>query len=261
MTRCLAFVLALLLASLSVASACSAGVPDPIRFELRSERSGDGIYATFSDDSRGRGRNEWSTSMPASQLAGLDVMGFRAGRTIPIQFAVVREAGRMDCTGQGANSRADGNCAFVADEGFAQLLQSRGVGRPSREQSFSLMAINARRELIETLAQARYPAPNMDEYISLTALGVSGDYIRGLAQVGYRPSSIDSLVQFKALDISPAYIGGFAQIGMRDIAPDDLVQLKALNVTPEYVAGFQRLGYHNLSADRLVELKALDITP
>lgn len=261
MTRCFAFVLALLLASLSVASACSAGVPDRVSFSLRAEKSGEGIFASFNDFDRGRDRNEWSTSMPASQFAGLDVIGFRSAGTVPIHFSIVREAGRLDCSGRGGNSRGEGNCTFVADDNFAQLLESRGIGRPTREQSFSLMATDARRELIDTLAQARYPTPKLDEFISLSALEVSGDYIRGLAEVGYRPSSIDSLVQFKALDITPAYVGGFARIGMREIAPEELVQLKALDVTPEYVAGFQRLGYHDLTADRLVELKALDITP
>lgn len=262
MNRFFALLLALLLTSISVASACSAASSDWVHFTLEPARRGGGaIEASFRDDDRPGHRNNWSTAFPPSQLVGLDVSGFRSVGTRPLRFAVVREAGRLDCSGQGGNSYAAGNCSFTPDPGFAQLLASRGIGRPSREQAFAMMAVNVRRQLIDTIAAARYPTPTFDELLAMTAVGVTGDYINGLARVGYRPTSIDSLVQFRALNITPEYIGGFVRIGYSRMDPDDLVQLKALNVTPEYVAAFERLGYRNLPVDKLVQLKALNITP
>jgi hypothetical protein len=262
MTRCLAFLLALVFASVSVASACSAAVPaDWIHFTLEPQRGSGEIEAVFSDERRGRYETHWSTGFPPSQLIGLDLSGFRAVGARPLRFAVVREAGRLDCSGHGGESYAAGNCAFTPDSGFARLLESRGIGRPSRDEAFGMMAVNVRREVIDAVAGARYPTPTIDQLMALTAVGVTGIYIRDLARLGYRPGSLDTLVEFRALDITPQYAGGFARLGYGTVDPNDLVQLKALNVTPDYVAAFQRMGYGHLPVDTLVQLKALDITP
>ena len=259
MNRCLALIFAILCASLSVASACTAAQSDWVRFTLESRSNGQ-IHASFRDQER-RDNNHWSTNFRPAELAGLDVAGFRAAGTRPLRFALVREAGRLDCSGSGGNSLARGNCGFTPDEGFNQLLASRGIGTPTRKESFGLVALDVRRELIEAVAAAHYPTPDVDDLMALTAVGVTPAYIAELARLGYRPTSIDNLVEFRALNITPDYVGGLARAGYGNLDPDDLVQLKALDVTPEYVAAFDRMGYRSLPVSTLVQLKALDISP
>jgi hypothetical protein len=262
MNRCLAFIGALLLAFISISSACTAAPGQWIHFTLESRPGDDGgIHASFRKEVRGRDENNWSTGFPPSKLAGLDVAGFRAGGTRPLRFAVIREAGRLDCSGHGGEGYAAGTCSFAPDPAFTQLLASRGIGRPSDDQSFGLMAVNARRELIDAVAAARYPTPTINDLMALSALGVDGGYIGGLAHVGYRPHTIHSLIEFKALGITPQWIGGFVRMGYGNMPAEELVQLKALDITPEYIAGFDRIGYRNLPVDKLVQLKALDVTP
>lgn len=262
MNRCLAFLCALLLASLSVASACSAAPNEWIHFKLEpAQRGGGAIQASFRDENRPGHDDNWSTAFAPAELVGLDVGGFRAGGTRPLRFAVIREAGRLDCSGQGGNSSGAGYCSLTVEPGFAQLLRSHGIAQPTREQAFGLIALNVRRDLIDTLAAAHYPAPTIGQLMAMTAVGVTGNYISGLAHAGYRPRTLDSLVQFRALGITPEWIGGFARIGYANLPADELVQLRALNVTPDYVSGFERLGYRHLPADKLVQLKALNITP
>ena len=262
MNRCLAMILALLFASVSVASACAATSNQWIQFTLESEREGSQIKATFRDDSRdGTRENHWSTAFPPSQLIGLDVSGFRSVGARPLRFALVREAGRLDCAGQGGQSHATGNCALTPDPAFMQLLESRGISRPTQDQALTLMAVSVRRELIDALAAARYPAPTIDQLVGMTAVGVTGRYITDLAHAGYRPENVNALVEFRAMGITPEFIGGFARIGYANVDPDELVQLKALDITPDFVAGFQRIGYGRIPVDTLVQLKALNITP
>jgi hypothetical protein len=262
MNRFVTFLLALMVAALTVSSACVAAPSEVIHFTLEPERGGgDKIHASFRDERRDRHDNSWSTGFLASELVGLDTAGFRASGTRPLRFAIVREAGRVDCAGNGGQSRADGNCSFTADPNFTALLASRGIGQPTREQSFGLMAVNARREVIDAVAAAHYPTPTIDDLMGLAALGVNGRYISDLAQAGYRPKAIHTLIEFKALGISPEWIGGFARAGYGNMPPDDLVQLKALDVTPEFIAGFDQIGYRHLPVDTLVQLKALGITP
>jgi len=261
MNRFVIFVGAVLAASISVASACTAAPSEPISFTLSPERGSDSIQASFSSD-RGRGRDSnWSTGFHPAELVGLDVAGFRSAGSRPLRFALVREAGRLDCAGRGGDSRASGGCSFTADPRFIQLLESRGIARPTNEQALGLLAVNVRRELIDAIAAANYPTPTIDNLMALSALGVDEHYIAGMAQAGYRPSTLDALVQFKALEITPQWIGGFVRIGYANLPADQLMQLKALNITPEYIAGFDRVGYNHLPVDKLVQLKALDITP
>jgi hypothetical protein len=262
MNRCLAFLLALVFATVSISSACVAAPSDLVRFTLEPSRGGDGrIHATFRSDGDFRHQNNWSTGFAPSELAGLDLASFRAAGTRPVRFAVVREAGRLDCSGNGGGGYAMGSCGFTADPAFTQLLVSRGIGRPTREQAFGLMAINAHRELIDALAAARYPTPSIDDFMALSALGANGPYITGLANADYRPQSLHGLIAFKALNITPEWIGGFVRAGYGNMPAEQLIQLKALNVTPDFIAGFDRIGYRHLPASTLVQLKALNITP
>ena len=261
MNRCLAFIGALFCAFMSVSSACVAASPDWVQFTLRNDRATDRIHATFRDESRSRHERNWSSGFRPSELIGLDVSGFRGGATRPLRFAVVREAGRLDCSGRGGNANASGNCRFTADPGFVRLLASRGIGQPTRDQAFGMMAVDVRRELVDALTAARYPTPRIDDLIALTAVGANGGYIRGLAQAGYRPKSVHTLVQFKALDITPAWIGGFARIGYANLPADQLVQLRALDVSPQFIAGLERAGYRRLPVSTLVQFKALGISP
>ena len=262
MNRPLALVGAALCAFVTVSSACMAQGTDLVRFNLEPPRKNTGkIQASFRQDRGDRNRNNWSTGFMPSELIGLEVSSFRASGTRPLHFAIAREAGRLDCNGTGGGSYASGSCRFTANAGFAQLLASRGIGRPTRDQMFALMAVNARRDTIDAVAQARYPTPTIDNLTALAALNVDGRYIREMAAAGYRPRSINNLIEFKALDITPQWIGGFTRIGYAALPSDGLVQLKALDITPEFVAGYQRLGYRNLPVNTLVQLKALNITP
>jgi len=262
MNRPLALACSSLLAVAALSMTARAQPSDAIHFSLDAESSGPGkIQGTFRKDRDDRHHNNWSTGFLPSELTGLEVSSFRAAGTRPIHFAIIREAGRLDCAGNGGAGRAEGNCRFTENATFTQMLVSRGIGRPDNEEAFALMAVNARHELIDALAAPRYPTPKVDDVVAMSALDADGDYINAMARAGYRPATIHSLIEFKALDITPEWIAGFSRVGYANLPGDGLVQLRALHVTPEYIAAFQQLGYRNLPVNELVELKALNITP
>lgn len=262
MNRLVAFLAAVFLAAISVTSACFAQPSEWVSFTLQPERSDPAkIHASFRDQTRERDHDNWSTAFMPSELVGMEVSSFHGSGTRPLRFAIVREAGRLDCAGNGGNSYASGNCRFTADPGFTQLLSSRRIGEPTRDQAFGLMAVNARRELIDALAAAHYPTPSIENLMALSALRVDGKYIAEMSRAGYRPDTLQSLIEFKALGITPDWIGGFARIGYANVPGNELVQLKALGITPEFIASFDRIGYRHLPVNQLVQLRALNITP
>lgn len=260
MTRMLAFMAALLLTAITVSSACVAGTSDPIQFTIQPSGNAGEIKVTFERD-RGPHHNNWSSSFAPAELAGLDTAPLNAPGTRDIRFAIIRDAGRVDCAGTGGNQLARGSCRLTADPQFNAFLQQHGISQPSEDDTFGMVALNVHRDLVSALAEARYPTPTVEKLIELTAVNATPAYIRGIAAQGYRPQSLDGLVQFAALKITPEYIGSFARAGYSDLKPDELVQLRALNIAPDFVAGFGRDGYGRLPVGTLVQLKAMDITP
>lgn len=258
MNRCVPLVFAMFFAFVSVTSTVSAAAApaDWIAFTLKGDRGSNGtIQAHFRDGLRGRSGSNWSPGLRPSELIGLDHAGFRSAGGHTLGFAVTREAGRLDCSGSGGSSRAAGHCRFTPDAGFTQLLEARGIGRPTRDQAFALMAIDARRALVDSLATARYPTPSLDEIVALTALGTDGRYIAELARTSWRPANIDSLIAFKALGITPDFVLGFQRTGYRNLPADRLIELKALGITPEFVRAMVPDGRELPPVNRLIELK------
>lgn len=260
MTRMLAFVAALFMTAIAVSSACIASSISPLHFSIEPSRQADRLTVKFQRSNAER-QNDWSTTFDESDLTGLDVAALRSPGSRPLRFAVSRDAGRIDCSGTGGSSRAEGSCTMTPSRAFNDFLAANRIARPSEQQTFVLIALNVRRELVGALSTARYPTPTPDKLVELTAVGVTPAYIRRLAGQGFRPRTLDELVQFGALRITPDYVGSFVRAGYRDLRPDELVQLKALNITPDFVAGFERVGYRNLPVSTLMQLKALDVTP
>jgi hypothetical protein len=261
MNRPIAFICALMCTIVAISSACAAQ-DETVRFTLEPQRGNDGrIRATFNDNRDARNHNNWSTGFLPSDLVGLVVSSFRSAGARPVRFAIVREAGRLDCAGSGGGEHASGTCRFTANLAFTQLLVAHGIGTPTASQGFGLMAVNARRDLVDALAAARYPTPTIENLMALAALGVDGRYVGEMARAGYRPNSIQRLVEFKALGVTPQWISGFVNIGYANVPGDGLIQMRALGITPEFILGYQRIGYRDLPVHTLVELKALGITP
>lgn len=260
MTRMLAFVAALLMTAISISSACVAGSIRPLQFTIEPTAQSDRLHVRFRRGDT-RGVDSWSSAFRASELAGLDLTALRAPGRRPLRFAIARDAGRVDCAGNGGNSMAAGTCSVTADAGFSRLLAANGIGPATEEQFYALIAVNARGELVTALKAANYPTPSVNKLIELSAVGVTPAYIRDLSARGYRPRSLSELVQFAAMRITPEFIASFARAGYSNLTPSDLVQLKAMNITPDYMAGFERIGYRNLPVSTLVQMKAMNVTP
>jgi hypothetical protein len=259
MTRVLAFCAAVILSVITVSSACIATPATPLAFRLSAE-TGSRVHLSLFRDERGHHDNT-SSSFAWGDLAGLDVAALRQASQRPLRFALIRDAGRVDCSGLGGGSVATGRCAFTPDPAFTALLESRGIGRPTAEQGFDLVMVGASRDLVNALASNHYRRPDIEKLIELAAVGINRRFVTDLAARGYAPASLDDLVEFAALKVSPAYIDALARSGYRNLTADQVTQMAALHITPGFIQGFARIGYANLPVETLVELKALDVTP
>lgn len=247
-------------AALSTATFTAAVDAAPgIAFDFRiAQQAGDRIQGDFRRV--GHEGSQWNSSFSPADFAGLDTARLAGPAEAPVQFSLVRDAGRLDCQGVGGRGVATGRCQFSADRAFADYLQANGIPSPSTEDSYTMTAVGVRRDLVAAIRQASYPAPSATDLVSLAALGVERSYVDGLAAAGYRPDRIDTLIQYKALGITPAYIAGLRRAGFERLTPSEIIQFKALGIDHAYVESLRAVGYGNLAAGTLVEFKALGVT-
>jgi hypothetical protein len=258
MHRSLALCFALILTAVSIATAGFAAEVGTLRFEV-SEAGNDRLQLRLRRDTAPD--RFISSSVDVRELAGFDWAALRGRDGTPVAFALVREAGRLDCAGRAEARRARGTCRFASDPSFAAFLVASGVKRPTDREWLDLAVVGARRSLIEALTAGRYSMPTPGTMVGMTALGVSPEYIREMAAHGYRPRQTADFIPLKALDVSPAYTRSLKSVGYDRLPVDQLIQLKALGVTAEFIGSYQRRGFRDLSVSRLVQLKALGIRP
>lgn len=251
--------MALPLAIAAVATTTGGTTAEPLDFSLQAQGDGsNSIAATFFTP--GERHHHWNSQFRATEFDGLDVAALRSSGSNPVRFAMIRESGRLDCSGSGGLGHANGRCSFAPQPAFGAMLAASGVGTPKGDGWLSMFAVDVHRSLVEALAAANYPPPNVDQLIELSAVGVSGDYIRALSAAGYRPSSLDDLVEMRAVGVTPEWIASFGRAGLGRLPASQLVELRALGIDAEYVASMRALGFASMKPDDLVELKALGVT-
>jgi hypothetical protein len=257
MHRSFALFFALILAMVSIATTGFAADADILRFEV-SDAGKDRLQLALR-------RNTAPNRSSGSSFEVRDLIGFDRAALAkvgsPVRFALVREPGRLDCSGRSEGRRARGSCRFTGDPAFASYLVAAGMRRPTEGEWIDLTMVGARRSLVEALRRGRYAMPSPSGLAGLTALNVTPEYIRTMAASGYRPRRTEDFITLKALDVSPAYIASLKSVGYDRVPVEELIQLKALGVTADFIASYQRRGYRNLSVSRLVQLKALGIRP
>jgi hypothetical protein len=257
MHRSFALFFALILATVSIATTGFAADADILRFEV-SQTNKDRLQLALRRNTKPNRSS--GSSFEVRELAGFDRAALAKDGS-PVSFALVREPGRLDCSGRSEGRRARGNCRFTGDPAFASFLVAAGMRRPTEGEWIDLTMVGAKRSLVEALRQGRYAMPSPSGLAGLTALNVTPDYIRTMAASGYRPRRTEDFITLKALDVSPAYIASLKRVGYDRVPVEELIQLKALGVTADFIASYQRRGYRNLSVSRLVQLKALGIRP
>ena len=291
MYRTLAFLAAVALTTLSITTAGFAAAPDLIRFSIEPSQSADRVQLSMREDRDGH-HNNWSSTFPVAELRGFDPARLRAAGSAPLSFALVREAGRFDCSGQGGNAFAIGECRFAPDPGFADYLAQRGIARPSGDQSYALAMSNVGRAHVEALAANHYPSPTVGQLVGMGIHGASPQFIRDLAATGYRLRSADDLmtfrihgvdaayiraiaaaapklrnipaddlVAFRIHGVSPGLVGAYARLDDRPLDPGDVIAMAIHGVTPRYIDELAALGYRGVGADELVQMRIFGVTP
>jgi len=264
---------ALLLTAIA-ATACTASTAAPgrsddrplgaIRWSIdgRDSRRDGKVQVSFRTGEGSRNNSNWSSGYEFGELAGLSSAQLN-GSSQPVRFALIREAGRLDCTGTAGNRQGIGTCGFAADAQFTGRLASAGIGRPTDRQAFNLTLANVRYELVEELGRHGYDKPDVNDLVAMGIHGATAGYVRDIAGAGYRLGKADGLVRFRIFGIDARFIRDMAAIGPQfaRLSAEDLVKFKIHGVKPELVRAYTQLGYTTLDSGDLVTMQIHGVSP
>lgn len=265
--------IALLLTAVA-ATACTASTAAPgkaddrplgtINWTIERDQQGrDGKVQLGFRTGEGSGNSShWSSSYVLADLRGLSHAQLD-GSVQPVRFALVREAGSLDCSGNAGNRVGSGTCGFSADAAFAARLASAGIGRPTVRQAYNLTLAKVGQELIDELGRHGYDKPDVDGLVGMGIHGVTASYVRDIAAAGYRLGKAEGLVKFRIFGIDARFISEMAAIGpqFRSLSAEDLVQFKIFGVKPELARAYSELGYATLDARDLVKMQIHGVSP
>ncbi|QIK96456.1 hypothetical protein G7076_08385 [Sphingomonas sp. HDW15A] len=260
MTRFPIFLASIAASTLTITATVDAASSTEFNFRLKDE-GGDGANIRADFRRSDRANSQWNSSFRITDFAGLERSQLAGKGQTPVRFALVRDAGRLDCSGTGGSSSAEGQCRFTANQEFLDHLRSSGIAPVSGEDVYAMTAVGVRRDLITEIRRANYPAPSAQNLIALAALGLESGYIQELAASGYRPAQLNTLIQFKALGVDGAYIESLKKVGYGNLALEGLVEFKALGITADYIRRLQDSGIRVVDSGKLVQMKALGVGP
>jgi hypothetical protein len=248
----------------SAAQAAADERTESIEWTLSGERGQpDKVQLSIESRWSANSRSMWSNDRSLSEFAGFAPAQLAAARG-HVRFALVREAGRLDCSGTAGFFRGGGACSFTPDARFAAYLQARGIGAPTRHQAFTLTMSGVGRDLVDALDKGGFERPDVEQLAAMGIHGATADYVKALSGLGYRLTAAD-VVAFKIHGVDPDYIRALAPIApkLRHITPSDLVSLRIHGVEPQFVRAMAAIGpqFADVTADDLVNMAIHGVKP
>jgi hypothetical protein len=216
-----------------------------------------------------RDRSSWSNSYSLGELRGLSPAQL-AGPNVPVRFALVREAGRLDCGGYAGGWRGTGTCSFTVDPAFSSYLEAQGLGRPTEQEAFALAMSRVGRDLVDSMQAIRHVRPTVgqlksaDDLVSLKIHGADLQWIQGIGAIGpqLRHLSASDLVSMRIHGVTPEWVREMSAIGpeFQNLTGDDLVSMRIHGAKPEMVRAFARLGSGRLRASDVTSMAVHGVT-
>jgi hypothetical protein len=223
---------------------------DPGRVQLRLE------YSEI--DGNNSSNSSWSSSVPIAE-AGIPPERLR-GPIGPVSFQLNREPGTFSCTGSAGDGSAAGQFTYAPNARFDDALASRGLGRPTYQQSLELAIAGTTLSFIDQLRGSAQHVTVAD-IVRAVQHGVNPRYVADLASLGYRVVSLDQLVRMRDHGVTADMVRAVQAAGYRNLSPEDLARLADHGVREKYIADMRAAGYTQVTADQLVTLRDHGVSP
>jgi hypothetical protein len=187
----------------------------------------------------------------------------------PVKFALVREAGTIDCEGSFENGKGSGTFRFAANQAFVSAMKSRGFDfekeSPTTEDGhiedrlFTATVLNVTTALADELNSAGFGKLGISDLFKAAIFKIDSAFMREMKASGFPNMGMEELVKARIFKIDAKFVSEATQMGFGKEPFESLVKMRIFKVTPEFIAEVRNEGLSDLSVEDLVKLQIFKI--
>jgi hypothetical protein len=212
------------------------------------------------------GRNQMGQSYEFSDFQGLSSEQAMNGG--PVNFSLVREAGRIDLEGSFQNGKGTGTFRFTGNSSFVSAMKSRGFDfeqstsdddRDLENRLFAATTLNVTTALADDLNSAGFGKLQVEDLFKAAIFKVNSQFMREMKASGFPNLGMEELVKARIFKIDAEFVRQVTQMGFDKEPFESLVKMQIFKVTPEFVTEMRNEGLTDLQIEDLVKLRIFKI--
>jgi len=226
------------------------------------------IQLNFERTSTKGNRNQMGQSFDFSDLQGLSRE--QAVNGGPVNFSLVREAGRIDCEGSFQNGKGSGTFRFTGNAAFVSAMKSRGFdfaeedGNANYDERhenrlFAATTLNVTTALADDLVSAGFTKLRTEDLFKAAIFKIDSKFAREMKASGFENLGMEELVKARIFKIDAEFVRQVSQMGFEKEPFESLVKMQIFKVTPEFITEMRNEGLTNLQVEELVKLRIFKI--
>jgi hypothetical protein len=186
----------------------------------------------------------------------------------PVNFSLIREAGRIDCEGSFQNGKGSGPFRFTPNLAFVSAMKSRGFDfddsqdpdEDRRENRlFAATMLNVTTALADDLASAGFGKLRVDDLFKAAIFKIDSKFMREMKASGFENLGMEELVKARIFKIDAEFVRQVSQMGFEKEPFESLVKMQIFKVTPEFITEVRNEGLTNLQVEDVVKLRIFKI--
>ena len=223
------------------------------------------INVNFERRSDKGGKSQHGQSYEFSDFQGLTRE--QAQSDGPVNFSLVREAGRIDCEGSFQNGKGSGTFRFTGNAAFISAMKSRGFDFESdirndghkEDRLFAATTLNVTTALADDLASAGFGKLAVEDLFKAAIFKIDSTYMREMKASGFANLGMEELVKARIFKIDAEFVKKVSQMGFDKEPFETLVKMQIFKVTPEFLTEVRNEGLTDVDIEDLVKLRIFKI--
>jgi len=229
------------------------------------EKENNKINLSFERNAEKSGRHQTGQTFEFTDLQGLTRE--QAVNGGPVNFSLVREAGRIDCEGSFQNGKGSGTFRFTGNAAFVSGMKSRGFDfeedsnteKDGRDRLFAAAVLNITTALADDLSSAGFGKLQTEDLFKAAIFKIDSKFMREMKDTGYENLGMEDLVKARIFKIDADFVRQVSQMGFSKEPFESLVKMQIFKVTPEFVSEVRNEGLTNLQVEDVVKLRIFKI--
>lgn len=225
------------------------------------------IHLNLERNSKGH-RNQMGQTYDFSDLQGLSRE--QAVNGGPVNFSLVREAGRIDCEGSFQDSKGSGTFRFTGNLSFVSAMKSRGFDfetgmnddiddRRGENKLFAATTLNVTTALADDLLSAGFGKLKTEDLFKAAIFKIDSKFMREMKASGFENLGMEDLVKARIFKIDAEFVSQVSQMGFQKEPFESLVKMQIFKVTPQFISEVRNEGLSDLQVEDVVKLRIFKI--